>query len=233
MLIIPAIDLRHGRCVRLLRGDFERETVYDVDPVAVARRWHAAGARMLHVVDLDGARGGRPVQLYLIREIAAVIPVQVGGGLRMPEDVDAALGAGIERVVLGTAALNVQLVRELAETFGARLVVALDTRDGQVSVRGWTETSQWTMLELATALIDAGVRRFLHTDVERDGTLTSPNYASLKKLVALGAPVLASGGISSLEHVRRLRDIGVEAAIVGRALYEGTIDMEEAQAVAG
>ena len=232
MLIIPAIDLQSGRCVRLLRGDFERETVYGDDPVAVARHWQERGAQLLHVVDLDGARLGRPAQLELIREIASVAPVQVGGGLRTEEDVGRALDVA-QRVVLGTAALDGELVKRLAGTYGDRLVVALDTRDGMVAVQGWTEESSWTMLDLGRALLDAGVRRFLHTDVERDGTLTSPNYASLEALVGLGASVIASGGVASIDHLRRLRQVGVEAVIVGRALYEGAIDLQEAMTIAG
>lgn len=233
MLIIPAIDLQGGRAVRLLRGDFERETVYGDNPVAVVGRWLDAGARMLHVVDLDGARAGRPSQLKLIGEIASVAPVQAGGGMRSREDVDRLLGAGAQRAVLGTAALDLPLIAELARHFGDRLVVAIDVRRGQVAVRGWTEGSGWTGLDLARALLEAGVRRFLHTDVERDGTLTSPNLASLQELIALGVPVIASGGVSSVEDVRRLREIGAEAAIVGRALYEGTLDVREAIEVAG
>ena len=219
--------------MRLLRGDFARETVYGDDPVAVARHWIDLGAELLHVVDLDGARQGKPAQLELISRIAAVAPLQVGGGLRTAEDVEAAIAAGARRVVLGTAALDGSLVRQLAESYGDRLVVALDTRGGRIAVRGWTDASDWTMLDLARVLIDSGVRRFLHTDVERDGTLTAPNYASLEALIALGVRVLASGGVASIEQIRRLKDIGAEGAIVGRALYEGTVDLREARAIAG
>ena len=233
MLIIPAIDLQGGRCVRLLRGDFAQETVYGDDPVEVARHWRDAGAELLHIVDLDGARAGRPAQLDLIRRIAAVTPIQVGGGLRTAADVQAASDAGAQRLVVGTGALDLEFAHRLAETYGERLVVALDTRDGMVAVQGWVEQSSWTMIDLARALIDAGVRRFLHTDVERDGALTSPNFTSMEALIALGAPVIASGGVASLDHIRQLRDLGAEAAIVGRALYERTIDLGEAVAVAG
>jgi phosphoribosylformimino-5-aminoimidazole carboxamide ribotide isomerase len=233
MQIIPAIDLQGGRAVRLLRGDFERETVYGADPLEVARRWRRAGAELLHVVDLDGARAGRPVQLELVRAIAAEAPVQLGGGMRTSDDVESALAAGVRRVVLGTAALDRPLITELAQAHGDRLVVALDTREGRVAVRGWTEASDWTLLDLARDLISCGVRRFLHTDVERDGAMTSPNFASLEALIALGALVIASGGVANLAHIRRLREIGAEAVIVGRALYEGTVDLEEALVLAG
>jgi phosphoribosylformimino-5-aminoimidazole carboxamide ribotide isomerase len=173
------------------------------------------------------------MQLDLVRAIAAEAPVQLGGGLRTRADVEAALAAGVRQVVLGTAALDRALVAELARAYGEQLVVALDTRDGRVAVRGWTEASEWTMLDLARELIGCGVRRFLHTDVERDGALTSPNFASLEALIALGTPVIASGGVADLDHIRRLREIGAEAAIVGRALYEGTVDLREAMALAG
>jgi phosphoribosylformimino-5-aminoimidazole carboxamide ribotide isomerase len=233
MRIIPAIDLQGGRCVRLLRGDFERETVYGDDPVEVAAHWHEAGATLLHVVDLDGARAGRPVQLDLVRRIAATIPIQIGGGLRTEADVQSAVDVGARRVVVGTAALDLTFARGLAERYGTQLIVALDTRDGRVAVQGWVEQSEWSMLDLARALIDAGVQRFLHTDVERDGALTSPNFRSLADLLALGAPVIASGGVASLEHIRQLRDLGAEAVIVGRALYERAFDLPEAVAIAG
>jgi phosphoribosylformimino-5-aminoimidazole carboxamide ribotide isomerase len=232
MRIIPAIDLQGGRCVRLLRGDFERETVYGDDPVDVARHWRDAGATLLHVVDLDGARAGRPAQLELVRLIAETIPIQVGGGLRVEADVQSAVDVGAQRVVVGTGALDLDFARGLAERYGERLIVALDTRDGRVAVQGWVEQSEWTMLDLARALIEVGVRRFLHTDVERDGALTSPNFTSLEALLALGTPVIASGGVASLDHIRALRDLGAEAVIVGRALYERTIDLREAVALA-
>lgn len=231
MLVIPAIDLQVGRCVRLMRGDFARETVYGDDPVAVAQRWREAGAELLHVVDLDGAKQGRPAQLEVIRRMALVAPLQVGGGLRTEQDVAQAL-AMAQRVVLGTAALDGALITSLAQAYGDRLVVALDTRGGMVAVQGWTEASGRGMLDLARELLEAGVRRFLHTDVERDGTLTAPNYASLEALIGLGAPVIASGGVASLEDVRRLRAIEAEAVIVGRALYEETIDLQEAMEIA-
>lgn len=236
MLVVPAIDLQGGRAVRLLRGDFSRETVYGDDPVAVARRWREAGATLLHVVDLDGARQGRPVQLDLVRSIAGEAPVQLGGGLRSHDDVVAAFQAGVQRVVLGTAALNARLIEELAAGplgVGDRLVVAIDTRDGHVAIEGWTEKSGRELLDLARTLIGAGVRRFLHTDVERDGALTSPNFISLQTLIDLGVPVIASGGVATLEHIERLRNMGAEAVIVGRALYEGAIDLREAIAHAG
>jgi phosphoribosylformimino-5-aminoimidazole carboxamide ribotide isomerase len=233
MLVIPAIDLRAGRAVRLMQGDFSRETVYGDDPLAVARRWRDGGAELVHVVDLDGARAGRPQQLGLIEEIAQVVPVEVGGGLRSETDVAQALRAGARRVVLGTAALDLDLVTAFVIEHAERLVIALDTRSGMVATEGWTQESVRTLIELAEELINAGVRRFLHTDVERDGTLSEPNFESLRGLIELGAPVIASGGVSSLEDIARLRDLGAEAVVAGRALYEGAFTLEEAIARAG
>ena len=232
MRVIPAIDLRGGRCVRLLRGDFNRETVYGEDPAEVASRWRAEGAELLHVVDVDGARLGHPAQLDVVAQVASIAAIQLGGGLRTQQDVAQALELA-QRAVLGTAALDRTLIGRLATAYGDRLVVALDTRDGTVAVQGWTEASGRTLLDLARDLLDAGVKRFLHTDVERDGTLTSPNYHSLEALIGLGAPVIASGGVASLEDIRQLRQVGAEAVIVGRALYEGTIDLREAIEIAG
>lgn len=233
MLVIPAIDLRDGRAVRLMQGDYARETVYGDDPVEVARRWSEAGADMVHVVDLDGARSGLSEQLDLVRSIAGVMPVEVGGGLRTEADVAQALRAGARRVVVGTAALDLDLVTALVVEYGDRLVVALDTRSGVVATEGWTRDSERTLIELAEQLLEIGVQRFLHTDVERDGTLTEPNFDSLRRLIGLGAPVIASGGVSSLEDIERLRDLGTEAVIVGRALYEETFTLREAIARAG
>lgn len=228
MLVIPAIDLQRGQAVRLLQGDFDRETVYGTDPVEVAERWRDEGAEMVHVVDLDGARDGEPRQLDLVRAIAEVVPVEAGGGLRTQADVVRAVETGARRVVVGTAALDIDLITALVVEFGEWLVVALDTRSGVVATQGWTQETERTLIELADNLIQIGVQRFLHTDVERDGTLTAPNLDSLGELIALGAPVIASGGVSSLDDIARLRDLGAEAVVIGRALYEGTFTLPEA-----
>lgn len=214
--------------MRLLQGDFDRETVYGTDPVEVAERWRDEGAEMVHVVDLDGARDGEPRQLDLVRAIAEVVPVEAGGGLRTQADVVRAVETGARRVVVGTAALDIDLITALVVEFGEWLVVALDTRSGVVATQGWTQETERTLIELADNLIQIGVQRFLHTDVERDGTLTAPNLDSLGELIALGAPVIASGGVSSLDDIARLRDLGAEAVVIGRALYEGTFTLPEA-----
>lgn len=211
-----------------MQGDFERETVYGDDPIEVARRWRDEGAEIVHVVDLDGARAGEPRQLDLIRTMTQTVPVQAGGGLRTEADVARAVEAGVQRLVVGTAALDMDLVAALLVEYGEWLVVALDTRSGIVATEGWTQESERTLIELAEQLIGLGVQRFLHTDVERDGTLTEPNLGSLRELIALGVPIIASGGVSSLDDISRLRDLGAEAVIVGRALYESMFTLPEA-----
>lgn len=228
MLVIPAIDLRGGRCVRLFQGDFARETVYGDDPVALARRWQEAGAPYLHVVDLDGARAGYPVQTSEIAAItrALTIPVQVGGGLRALDDIAAAFASGVARVVLGTVALEDRdlLGAALARWGAQRLVVGLDARDGLVATHGWRATSTTRAVDLARDLRALGVRLVLYTDIARDGTLGAPNYAALRELAATGLDLLASGGVASREHLAALATIpGVTGAIVGRALYTGTV----------
>lgn len=237
MEVIPAIDLKGGRCVRLFQGDFQRETVFSADPLAVARDWQEQGAPRLHLVDLDGAANGTPANLPIIAAIAArlSIPVQVGGGIRNRATADRLITAGVQRVVIGTAALeNPDLVAGLCRDYGGDSVVAaVDARDGWVSIKGWTESSQVTALALARQMADLGVPRLLYTDIARDGTLTAPNIAATAELAAkTGLAVQASGGVATLEHLRELAQTGVEAAIVGSALYRGTLDLPAALAAA-
>jgi phosphoribosylformimino-5-aminoimidazole carboxamide ribotide isomerase len=229
MIVIPAIDLRGGRCVRLLQGDFARETVYGDDPVAMARRWQEAGAEMLHVVDLDGARAGEPVQGAIVSAIARAltIPTQLGGGLRNFDHIAAAFAGGVSRVVLGTAAIEDRdLLRAALDRWGPeRVVLGLDARDGLVATRGWVETTEVRATDLARDLAALGLRRIVYTDIGRDGTLHEPNYAALAELAAAGDfAVIASGGVARREHLAALAALpGVEAAIVGRALYTGDV----------
>jgi phosphoribosylformimino-5-aminoimidazole carboxamide ribotide isomerase len=233
--ILPAIDLRGGRCVRLLQGDYARETVFSDDPGAMGRRWVAAGARRLHVVDLDGARSGRPENLSIVREIATAVPVpvQLGGGIRNREAILEALAAGIERVILGTALLTADpaAVDALLEEFEERIVVGVDAREGRVAVHGWTETTGRDAVELARELEARGARRLIYTDITSDGTLTGPNQEGIRRMVeALTIPVIAAGGISSPEDVRRLAELeplGLEGVIIGKALYTGAVRLEE------
>lgn len=228
MMVIPAIDLRGGQCVRLLQGDFAHETVYGADPVAIVRRWTEAGAPLLHVVDLDGARAGHPLQAELVREMARATAarVQYGGGLRSLADIARALDNGIDRVVLGTAALEDRPVLATAlERWGPdRIVVGIDARNGFVATRGWMETTDVAATALVHDLLALGATTVLYTDIARDGTLTEPNYGALAEIAVSGASVIASGGVASREHLTSLAKIeGVSAAIVGKALYAGTI----------
>ena len=236
MEVIPAIDLRAGRCVRLYQGDYRRETVYSDDPISVALGWQEQGAPRLHLVDLDGAAQGRPGNQNIIDELLrrTSIPVQVGGGVRDIETAAALVEAGADRVVIGTAAVeDAGLVERLCQRYGSgRLVVAVDARDGQVAIKGWTVQTPVTALDLAHRMETLGVCRLLYTDISRDGTLTEPNFLATAMLVQnTGLAVLASGGIASLEHIRRLAGLGVEGVILGRALYDGTINLGEALAL--
>ncbi len=231
MIVIPAIDLRGGRCVRLLQGDFARETVYGDDPVQMALRWQAAGATMLHVVDLDGAKAGFPAQAAIVSAIAGAltIPVELGGGLRSLDHLEAAFAGGVARVVLGTAAIEDRdLLTAALERWGAeRIVLGLDAREGMVATRGWTETTAVRATELATELAAFGVRHVVYTDIGRDGTLHEPNYTALREMAEVsGLAVIASGGVARREHLVALAAVpGVEAAIVGRAIYTGDVTL--------
>ena len=235
MEVIPAIDLRGGRCVRLVQGDYARETVFSEDPAEVARRWESSGAVRLHVVDLDGARTGTQANLDAIAGIvrAVGIPLQVGGGVRTDEDADALVNLGVDRLVLGTAAVrDSQFVARLCQQFGGqRVVVAVDAKDGQVAIQGWQEHTNVSAADLVQDMTALGVPRFLYTDIARDGTLTQPNFTSIGRLSeGTGAYILASGGVGRLEHLTRLAELGVEGAIVGRALYTGDVDLSQALA---
>jgi phosphoribosylformimino-5-aminoimidazole carboxamide ribotide isomerase len=232
MDIIPAIDIKDGKCVRLYQGDFAQVTVYHDDPTAVARRWVEQGARMLHVVDLDGARAGHPVNTDIILAIvqSANVPVQIGGGLRDEPAVLAALELGVARVILGTAAVQQpELIARLSERYGERIAVGVDARDGMVATSGWLEQAQVRAPELVDHMASLGVRRVIYTDISRDGTLSEPNYTATAALVRPGGPaIVASGGVGRLEHLLLLAATGAEAVIVGRALYTGDLRLPEA-----
>jgi phosphoribosylformimino-5-aminoimidazole carboxamide ribotide isomerase len=236
MEIIPAIDIKDGRCVRLYQGDFAQMTVYADDPVAVARQWQAQGASRIHVVDLDGARTGRPQNVDAVLAItqAVQIPVQLGGGLRREEDIAAALALGVERVIIGTAAIvETELVARLLERFGERIIIGIDARNGMVATDGWTVTSTIAATDLAGQMVALGARRFIYTDISRDGSLSGPNFTALAELVKPDGPaIIASGGIANLDHIRQLAQIGVEGVIIGKALYTGAIYLPEAIAIA-
>lgn len=232
MEIIPAIDLRQGKCVRLYQGDYGQETVFSEDPIAVARHWQSLGARRLHIVDLDGAYEGELCHASLVAEMArsVKIPLQLGGGLRRLEVMEQVLEFGVERAILGTAAIeDIALIREACQRFGERVIVSIDARDGFVATHGWRERTTITAIELVESMASLGVKRFIYTDIARDGTLTEPDFGAIADLLGkTSLPVIASGGISSLEHLKRLARLGVEGAIVGRALYTGDVDLKEA-----
>ena len=233
MMVIPAVDLRGGRCVRLRQGRPEAETVFSDDPLAVARAWAQQGAPRLHVVDLDGAFAGTPKQLGLIEEIARGIPVPVeaGGGLRSLEAIETLLASGARWAMLGTrAALDPSFLEEACRRFAGRIIVAVDASDGRVAVDGWTQRLDIPAVDLARRAAQAGAAEILYTDIARDGTETGPNLSGTAAVAAAaGLPLLASGGVGSLEDLRRLAGIpGVIGAVVGRALYTGAVDLKQA-----
>jgi phosphoribosylformimino-5-aminoimidazole carboxamide ribotide isomerase len=232
MEIIPAVDIRDGRCVRLCQGDYERETVFYDDPVTAALTWYSQGARWLHIVDLDGAAAGEPRNMGVVEEIVKESPLSIefGGGVRQEEVAERLLGQGVRRVVLGTAAIeNKELVKKLCRQFGEAIAVSLDARDGQIAVRGWQKNTVVEVLELSRDMVRAGVRRFVYTDIRRDGTLTEPNFDMIKRLIAeANLSIIVAGGISRLQHLQRLQDLGVEGVVIGKALYTGDINLVEA-----
>ena len=235
MLVVPAIDLKDNRCVRLYQGDYTKETVYGDDPVAIARGFEAAGAELIHVIDLSGAKEGRAVHQELICEIARAVsvPLEVGGGIRDLETMEAYLSCGVERVILGTIACrSPELVREACRLFPGHVVVSLDVRGDYVAVEGWTEESSIHYLELAKHLEDAGLRALIFTDITRDGTEEGINLKRVIPLLeAVSLPVYLAGGVSSLkdiEAVLPLEEKGLEGVITGRAIYTGALDLREA-----
>lgn len=239
MILLPAIDIRGGRAVRLAQGDFERETIYADDPLEAARSWWEAGARALHVVDLDGARRGRPASIEHLRRVARELslPVQYGGGLRTQAAVATALDAGAERVVVGTAALSDdEFLDSVLERFGDRVAVAVDARDGEVAVAGWTESTGRRAETVVARLVARGVARIVYTDVGRDGMLTGPDLEGLLRVgeaAGDGTRLVCSGGVGSIDDLRSLRSLGLEsleAVISGKALYERRFTVAEGQA---
>jgi phosphoribosylformimino-5-aminoimidazole carboxamide ribotide isomerase len=237
LILYPAIDIRDGRAVRLIQGDYEQETAYDDDPVVAARRWVAGGARWLHVVDLDGARAGKPVNLEHVRRIVAAVdvPVQLGGGLRDSKKVEEAISSGAERVVLGTAAVrDPEMAAAIAAAHGERVMVSVDSRSGKVAAEGWTEASDLGTAEVIAALAERGVSRFVYTPVEVDGLMEGPDLDSLREVAgAMEGELIYSGGIGSLDDLRAVAKLGLDnlgGVIVGRALYEQRFTVAEAQA---
>jgi len=237
MLLIPAIDIKDGRCVRLRQGDMNSATVFSEDPVAMARHWVGQGARRLHVVDLNGARSGRPVNETVIRRIVeaigAEVPVQLGGGLRDLDTIERYIDGGIGFVVIGTAAVKSPgFLHDACSAFGGHVIVALDAREGKVATDGWSKLTGHDVLDLAVKFEDYGVEAILYTDIGRDGMLTGVNLDATVALArAVKIPVIASGGVATMEDIERLCSVqseGIEAAVLGRSLYEGTLDFRAA-----
>jgi len=238
MQIIPAIDLKGGNCVRLQQGEMDRETRFSDHPAEVARHWESLGASMLHIVDLDGAVGGKPHNEDAINQIlkAVTIPLQLGGGIRSLNTIEHYLSRGLKRVVLGTVAhKQPELLEEACKKFPNRIVVGIDARDGRVAVEGWTETTANRAIDLVKSLEEKGVAAIVFTDIKRDGMMGGPNTESTRELAeATRIPLIASGGVTTLDHISELLTIeasGVEGIIIGRALYEKTIDLKEALAL--
>ena len=236
MLLIPAIDIKSGRCVRLRQGDFSDETVFSDDPIIVAERWIKQGAKRLHIVDLDGALNGQPTNAKIINQIVNQFPetpVQVGGGIRDDATVEAYLDVGVQFIIIGTRAVNEpQFVSDLCAEFSGHIIVGLDARNGKIATDGWSKLSNQDVIDAALHFERDGVMAIIYTDIERDGMLSGINIEATEKLAsAIRTPVIASGGIRNLDDIRRLLQVtesGIFAAITGRAIYEGTLNFEEA-----
>jgi len=229
MIILPAIDIKDGCCVRLYQGDYAQVTTYDTDPVQAALRWQDAGASWLHIVDLDGAAQGLPANADLIRRICetTTLQIEVGGGMRSLAHIEQMLRLGVDRVILGTIAITDRaLLQDALARWGEQIIVGLDARDGWIAISGWRETSKVKAVTLAAELCETGVQRFIYTDISRDGALTGPNLPALKEMQhAISCALIASGGVSSLADLQALASLGVEGAIVGKAIYTGDVDL--------
>lgn len=235
MMLYPAVDLKNGKCVRLLQGRFDAVTEYGDDPVAMARKWAALGAEALHVVDLDGARSGVAGNREIIKAMAAAvdIPVQTGGGIRTPADVEELFSAGLAKVILGTSAVkNRIMVKEMLERHGSRIVIGIDAKDGFVSVDGWENGSGLEAVAFAREMAGLGAKTVIYTDIATDGTLAGPNLTAMRVMIEQsGMEVIASGGVGTVADLLALKEIGAAGAITGKAIYTGAIDLAEALAV--
>ncbi|MBQ9478534.1 MAG: 1-(5-phosphoribosyl)-5-[Selenomonadaceae bacterium] len=235
MVILPAIDLKGGKCVRLYQGDFDQSTVFSDYPEEMALKWQQQGAKHLHVVDLDGAKKGEPINIFSIKKIleAIDIPIEVGGGIRTLENIEDLLEMGVERVILGSTAVeNPELIREAAREFGEQVIVGIDAKRGKVAVNGWLSVSNTTALDLAVRVGDMGISTIIYTDIAKDGTLAGHNAEATAELARRsGLAVIASGGVSSLDDIRALKEHeadGIEGIVIGRALYTGALNLADA-----
>ncbi len=232
MIIYPAIDIKDGRCVRLVQGKFNNVTVYSDHPVEMALKFEQLGAEYLHVIDLDGARLGEPQNIAAISEMAVKvgIPLQLGGGIRSIEMIEIILCKGIQRVILGTSAVNdPELIKKAVQAFDNSLVVAIDARDGMVAIEGWAKTSEFTAIGFAKKMEELGAKNIIYTDISRDGMLKGPNLKAMEDMAkAVDIEVIASGGVSNLQDIKNLKEIGMAGVIVGKAIYTGDVDLQEA-----
>lgn len=239
MYVIPAIDIRKGRCVRLVQGDLRDETVYSQEPVSVAKLWKLKGAKRLHVIDLDGAFSGKLANLDYVKEIikATDLKVQVGGGIRDLKTIEKVLSIGVSSVILGTSAVqNKEFVKEAVREYGKSIIAGIDAKKGMVAIKGWKQVTKVNTIDLAREMADMGVGSIIFTDIQRDGMLEGPNFKSTKELaVAVKVPVIISGGISSykdIENAKRLEKYGISSLIIGKALYTGKVDLKQAIKIA-
>lgn len=231
MIVLPAIDIKGGKCVRLKQGLFDQETAYYDDPIFVAKMWEEKGAKYLHIVDLDGAFSGDQINIRIIEEIAksVSIPIEVGGGIRTKEAIDKYINIGASRVILGTKAVeDINFVKEVCEWYPGKIAVSVDAKGDYVAIKGWVETSQVQVIPFCKKLVKAGVSTIVYTDISRDGMLSGPNLEMLKELnKTIDADFIASGGVATIENIKDLIDLDLYGAITGKALYEGTLIMEE------
>ncbi len=232
MIIYPAIDLRSGNCVRLVQGDFDKTTVFSDDPLQMAKKWETCGASWLHLVDLDGARQEKSDNRAIICDIASKlsIPVQTGGGIRTMADIDELLSHGVSRVILGTAAVkDPDFAAKAAEKYGDKIAVGIDAKDGYAAISGWEAMSDWKAVDLAEMMKKNGISHIIYTDIATDGMLTGPNLTAMTEMShVFGSGIIASGGVSSLDDLKALTKTGVSGAIIGKALYTGSVDLSEA-----
>jgi phosphoribosylformimino-5-aminoimidazole carboxamide ribotide isomerase len=232
MILFPAIDIKNGKCVRLTQGDYSKETIYSSSPVQIAENWEQKGAAYLHVVDLDGAKNGASANKHVISKIVGEvsIPVQIGGGIRSMETVEQYIETGVSRVIIGTAAINDRdFLKHAVNTYGEKIAVSIDARNGYVATNGWTETSGIKAVELVKELEAAGVKTIIYTDILKDGMLKGPNFKELHTINgAVSIDVIASGGVTTKEDIQQLKKQNLYGAIIGKALYDGTLSLEEA-----
>ncbi len=232
MRIYPAIDIKDGKCVRLLRGSFDDVTVYGDDPAEMAKRWESEGGEYIHVVDLDGAVKGHGVNAEAIRRIceSVSVPVQTGGGIRTMEDIEAKLSCGISRVIIGTKAVSdPEFIKNAVAKYGDKIAVGIDAKDGKVAIEGWEKTTEFGAVEFAKKMAELGVKTIIYTDIATDGTLAGPNVEAMKEMASnIDIDVIASGGIGNMDHIMSLAGTGVEGVIVGRALYTGGVELAAA-----